>query len=90
MYLCPEVAALTKIEENSVMGIVLCGKDTRDLSKAKTERAVKRMVAPFEGIRVVELAQHFAGPVAGRLLADWGAEVIHVEHPIRGDTGVRT
>jgi len=44
------------------------------------------MVLAMEGIRVVELAQLAAAPMAGRLLADLGAEVIHIEHPIRGDT----
>jgi len=40
--------------------------------------------AAFEGVRVVELAQWVFVPVAGALLADWGAEVVHVE-PIEGD-----
>jgi len=35
----------------------------------------------FEGVRVVELAQWVFVPVAGALLADWGADVIRVEHP---------
>ncbi|HTR70039.1 MAG TPA: CoA transferase [Mycobacteriales bacterium] len=35
----------------------------------------------FDGIRVVELAQWVFVPVAGALLADWGADVIHVEPP---------
>lgn len=35
----------------------------------------------FTGVRVVELAQWVFVPVAGALLADWGAEVIHVEPP---------
>jgi len=43
------------------------------------------MTAAFEGVRVVELAQWVFVPVAGSLLADWGAEVIKVEHPIGGD-----
>ncbi len=38
----------------------------------------------FEGVRVVELAQWVFVPVAGALLADWGADVIHIE-PIEGD-----
>lgn len=38
----------------------------------------------FEGIRVVELAQWVFVPSAGALLADWGADVIHVE-PVTGD-----
>lgn len=43
------------------------------------------MTAPFEGVRVVELAEWVFVPVAGSLLADWGAEVIKIEHPVRGD-----
>ena len=39
---------------------------------------------PFDGVRVVELAQWVFVPVAGALLADWGAEVVHVE-PKEGD-----
>lgn len=35
----------------------------------------------FAGIRVVELAQWVFVPVAGALLADWGADVVRVEHP---------
>ena len=39
----------------------------------------------LEGIKVVETAVVYAGPIAGRLLADWGADVIKIEHPVRGD-----
>jgi len=35
----------------------------------------------FEGVRVVELATHIAGPLVGRVLGDLGAEVIKVESP---------
>lgn len=42
------------------------------------------MTAAFDGIKVVELAQWVFVPVAGALLADWGAEVIRVER-IEGD-----
>ena len=34
----------------------------------------------FSGVRVVELASWVFVPVAGALLADWGAEVTKVEH----------
>jgi crotonobetainyl-CoA:carnitine CoA-transferase CaiB-like acyl-CoA transferase len=39
----------------------------------------------FQGVRVVELAQWVFVPVAGALLADWGAEVIKIEPPETGD-----
>jgi len=39
----------------------------------------------FGGVRVVELAQWVFVPVTGALLADWGADVVKVEHPAGGD-----
>ncbi|MFC1940455.1 CaiB/BaiF CoA transferase family protein [Chloroflexota bacterium] len=39
----------------------------------------------LEGIRVVQTATILAGPMAARLLADWGADVILIEHPERSD-----
>src|SRR5215207_2297577 len=40
----------------------------------------------MEGVRVLEVAQFTFVPAAGAILADWGADVIKVEHPVRGDT----
>ncbi|WP_166016069.1 CaiB/BaiF CoA transferase family protein [Chelativorans multitrophicus] len=40
---------------------------------------------PLSNIRVIELARILAGPWAGQLLADLGAEVIKVENPDGGD-----
>ena len=40
---------------------------------------------PLRGIRVVELGELLAGPLVGTLLGEFGAEVIKVERPGRGD-----
>jgi crotonobetainyl-CoA:carnitine CoA-transferase CaiB-like acyl-CoA transferase len=39
----------------------------------------------MKGIRIVEVAQYVFVPVASGVLAEWGADVIKVEHPMRGD-----
>ena len=43
------------------------------------------MIKVMAGFRVLELAQFTFVPAAGAILADWGADVIKVEHPLRGD-----
>ena len=43
------------------------------------------MTLPLDGIRVLELGNYIAAPTAGRMLADFGAEVIKVERPGTGD-----
>lgn len=40
---------------------------------------------PLDDIRVVELGQLLAGPFCGQLLGDFGADVVKVEDPGRGD-----
>ncbi|BBX13627.1 CoA transferase [Mycobacterium novum] len=44
------------------------------------------MIKVMDGFRVLEVAQFTFVPAAGAILADWGADVIKVEHPVRGDT----
>jgi crotonobetainyl-CoA:carnitine CoA-transferase CaiB-like acyl-CoA transferase len=41
--------------------------------------------APLDGVRVLELGAFIAGPFAGQLLGDLGADVIKVEPPAGGD-----
>lgn len=43
------------------------------------------MLAVLKGIRVVEVAEYVMVPAAAAVLADWGADVIKVEHAERGD-----
>ena len=43
------------------------------------------MFKPMEGIRVLEVAQFTFVPSAGAVLADWGADVIKIEHAEKGD-----
>ena len=43
------------------------------------------MIRPMDGVRVLEVAQFTFVPAAGAVLADWGADVIKVEHAETGD-----
>ncbi|MFT4265238.1 MAG: CoA transferase [Nocardioides sp.] len=43
------------------------------------------MYKPMTGVRVLEVAQFTFVPAAGAVLAEWGAEVVKIEHAERGD-----
>ena len=42
-------------------------------------------MSALNGVRVLDTATLFAGPMAASMLADFGAEVIKIEHPTKGD-----
>ncbi|KPI05213.1 Formyl-CoA transferase [Actinobacteria bacterium OK074] len=42
-------------------------------------------MTPLDGVRVLEVAMYGFVPSAGAVLADWGADVIKVEHAVTGD-----
>ena len=43
------------------------------------------MTEVMQGVRILEVAEHTFVPAASALLADWGAEVVKIEHVERGD-----
>ena len=51
--------------------------------KADEDAAAARL--PMSGLRVIDVGTFLAGPYAGSLLGEFGAEVLKVEHPVAGD-----
>jgi formyl-CoA transferase len=60
---------------------------SRKMSEVEPAAALKREPAPgpLADLRVLELGTLIAGPFAGRWLADFGADVVKIEHPAQGD-----
>src|SRR5689334_12100028 len=58
---------------------------TRRKATCGVAATVNIMTQPLEGIRVLEVDNWGFAPSAGVVLADWGADVVKVEPPGRGD-----
>jgi len=52
---------------------------------SQSEKTSSETKLPLHGIRVLEMGQLIAGPFAGQILAAFGAEVVKIEPPGRGD-----
>src|SRR5262249_18003526 len=50
-------------------------------ARAGLHRKAAEAMSALEGVRVVEMGLWVAGPSAGGILADWGADVIKIEMP---------
>jgi len=57
----------------------------RQTGKRTRRPAMANTAPPLHGLKVLELARILAGPWAGQLLADLGADVVKVERPEAGD-----
>jgi formyl-CoA transferase/succinyl-CoA--D-citramalate CoA-transferase len=55
------------------------------MSEQKTKGRVSTVSKPLHGVRIIDAGNMVAAPFASVLLADLGADVIKIEHPVHGD-----
>ncbi|MEO7127234.1 MAG: CoA transferase [Nakamurella sp.] len=58
---------------------------TAGTNTAGTNDVSRGLAAPLAGIRVLDCSTILAGPLCCRILGDYGADVIKIEHPTAGD-----
>ena len=64
---------------------IIDGNDKTGRVRDAQARGLAAMTQIMKGVRILEVAQFTFVPAAGAVLSDWGADVIKVEHPVRGD-----
>ncbi len=72
-------------EQNVPMAEEKPGQDEQPQPDPAHEHAAAQEKLPLHGVRVIDLGTFLAGPFAATLMAEFGAEVLKVEHPIAGD-----
>ena len=78
--------SLTCTSTIGLCGTINCKYYSRLFQQPDRRQGRAELIKVMEGVRVLEVAQFTFVPAAGAILADWGADVIKVEHPVRGDT----